>query len=100
MIVGKHPDGRIVVLAREHGLKPMERVQQGGKSVWKLCDLTGEELNEFVSVSAADAAALLSEAKREAPFAQRVAVGGYAAFHASAPGSESFAQPLFAPDKS
>ncbi len=66
MIV-KHADGRVVVLAKERGLAAMERMPSAGSSQWRRCYLTGEDLQEFVQVDAAEAQALLTEALTAAP---------------------------------
>lgn len=46
MIVAKHPDGRIVLLAKEHGLQPLLKTD----GVWGPALISGEELNDFLSV--------------------------------------------------
>ena len=43
MIVGEHTDGRVVLMASEHNLKPMI-LDFGG---WGPASISGEELNEF-----------------------------------------------------
>ena len=48
MICAKHPDGRIILMARESNLKPMLFYPQGKN--WESALISGEELNDFVSI--------------------------------------------------
>jgi hypothetical protein len=62
VFVVRHTDGRVVVFAKDHGLKPMELV----KDQWRPCSLTGEQLQDFVRLGAAEAQAFLVKAKSAA----------------------------------
>lgn len=57
MIIGKDKDGCVIVLAKEHGIKPMFRSASGE---WSLAThLTGEDLNDFRAVKDQDEINLL-----------------------------------------
>jgi hypothetical protein len=45
MICGKHKDGRIILMAREHNLKPMIFYPQSEN--WEPANISDEELNDF-----------------------------------------------------
>lgn len=47
MIVGKHSDGRILLMVREFNLKPIFKQN----NVWGPATMTGEELNEFDTIN-------------------------------------------------
>jgi len=48
MICAKHLDGRIILMASEHNLKPMLFYPQGAN--WEPAYITGEELNDFSDI--------------------------------------------------
>ena len=47
MIVARHPDGRVILMAQEHGLKPMLR---GADGTWTAANISGGELQDFLKV--------------------------------------------------
>lgn len=63
VVVVKHADGRVVILAKEHGLKPMEWAPVGGNWQWQPCTLGMDALDDFVRVDATEAKKLLSQAQ-------------------------------------
>lgn len=64
MIVGRHPDGRVLLMAKEHTLKPL--LKSEGK--WGPATISGRELDEFDEV--------LDEEERAAILAEAQAAGG------------------------
>jgi len=64
MIVARHPDGRVILMAQEHGLKPMLR---GADGTWTEATITGGELQEFIKVrSESERQSILRDGRKKA----------------------------------
>jgi hypothetical protein len=62
MICAKHPDGRIVLMASEHNLKPMLFYPKSEN--WEAAKISEEELNDFIQIEKPLVNLLLFDAKK------------------------------------